>query len=250
MRPAIGADLPRQTGSGLETMVLVPAGEFIMGSSEEDLQGIRIPKSVMKSYSDEMPKRRVNLKAFYIDKYPVTNAQFRKFAKPKVESDPKFNGVFQPVVGVTWSQARNYCQSVGKRLPTEAEWEKAARGVDGRRFPWGNQWEGSKVIWWKNSGRKSHPVNRTKNTHQSPHGAVDMAGNVWEWVSDWYKRDYYQSAPDHDPSGPSSGTRRVIRGGSWLPNDIFPRIFRAPNRSSNLPDEVGDWLGFRCAKSP
>ncbi len=130
---AVGPSTTYQIGSGLDTMVLVPAGWFIMGSDSGD-------------HDDEKPRRRVYLEEFFIDKYPVTNARFRRFGNPKKDYGSKFNGVRQPVVGVTWTQARDYCKSVGKRLPTEAEWEKAARGVDGRRYPWGNRWDGSTMI--------------------------------------------------------------------------------------------------------
>ena len=145
-------------------MVKVPAGWFIMGSENDD---------------NEKPRRRVYLDKFFIDKFPVPYARFRRFERPKDDYGSKFNGDHQPVVGVTWFQARDYCKSVGKRLPTEAEWEKAARGVDGRKYPWGDQWDDSKVIRDKNSGNKTHPVDRTYNTHRSPYGAVDMVGNVW-----------------------------------------------------------------------
>ena len=245
-RLAIGAGTPQQIGSGLDTMVKVPAGDFIMGSSEEDLRAI--PQKFRMSYLDEKPRRRVYLDAFYIDKYPVTNSRFRRFGRPKDDYGSKFYGDRQPVVGVTWSQARDYCKSAGKRLPTETEWEKAARGVDGRMYPWGGQWDGSKVIWLKSSGLKTHPVDRTYNTHRSPYGAVDMSGNVWEWVGDWFKTGYYREAPERNPKGPSSGSERVVRGGSWFDNN--QTYFRAANRFRYLPDSTYFYLGFRCAKAP
>ncbi len=215
-------------------MVKVPAGWFIMGS---------------ESGSDgEKPRRRVYLDEFFIDKYPVTNARFRRFGRPKKDFGSNFNGASQPVVGVTWTQGRDYCKSVGKRLPTEAEWEKAARGLDGRKYPWGNQWDSSKVIWDKNSGDKTHPADRTYNTHRSPYGAVDMSGNVWQWVGDWYAKDYYQNAPSRNPKGPASGSWRVVRGGSWY--SINPTNFRAASRGRNLSGlRIGN-VGFRCTKAP
>ena len=233
-RLAIGAGAPQQIGNGLDTMVLVPAGWFIMGSNEGD--------------NDEKPQRRVYLDAFYIDKYPVTNARFRRLGKSRYDDNSDFNGENQPVVGVNWTQARDYCRSVGKRLPTEAEWEKAARGVDGRNYPWGNDWaDGSNVIWTKNSGRKTHPVDRTYNTHRSPFEVVDMAGNVWEWVQDRYGKGYYRNAPTRNPKGPASGSG-VVRGGSWFIGN--PSGFRAAYRFKFQPGSRSYDLSFRCAKAP
>ena len=190
-------------------MVLVPAGGFIRGSTPQ--QAETVYRESEKKYSwfkkeffdAEDPQRRIHLDAFYIDKYPVTNGRFRRFGRPEKDYGSEFNGAGQPVVGVTWTQASDYCRSAGKRLPTEAEWEKSARGVDGRKYPWGNQWDGSKVIWYKNRGGKTHPVDRTYNTHRSPYGVVDMAGNTWEWVADWYGKNYYANAPDRNPKGPT-----------------------------------------------
>ena len=233
-RLAMVAGTPQQIGSGLDTMVKVPAGWFIMGSNDGD--------------DDEKPQRRVYLDAFYIDKYPVTNSRFRGFGKSRYDDDLRFNGARQPVVGVTWTQARDYCKSVAKRLPAEAEWEKAARGVDGRKYPWGGQWDPTKVILGKNSGGKTHRVDRTYNTHRSPYGAVDMSGNVSEWDSDWYGKDYYRNAPDRNPKGPASGSGRVVRGGSW--DNYSPTRFRAANRDWDRPDFRIYLVGFRCAKAP
>ena len=148
---------------------------------------------------------------------------------------------------MTWHQAKAYCGKVGKRLPTEAEWEKAARGTDGRKFPWGNTWDGSKIIYRVNIGNKTHPVDRTYNTHASPYGAVDMAGNVWEWVNDRYGKDYYRNAPERNPKGPDAGSRRVLRGGSW--SDIDAWVFRAAFRVRINPITRYLVRGFRCAKA-
>ena len=235
-------------------MVLVPEGKFIMGSNE---------------YDDEKPQRRVYLDGFYIDKYPVTNARFRAAeTNSKEDNESKFNVPSQPVVNVTWGQAKAYCEKMDKRLPTEAEWEKAARGVDGGKYPWGNNWDVTKVIWTENSGGKTHPVDRSYNTHESPFGAVDMSGNVWEWVNDKYNKNYYRSAPNRNPKGPESGSGRVFRGGSWDYNDpkyfraasrfgydpyswdfIYSWFFRAANHFWDGPDFRSLNIGFRCAKA-
>ena len=211
-------------------MVLIPAGWFVMGSNEGN--------------ENEIPERRVYLDAFYLDKYPVTNRTYRGERSHGYGDD--FQGGRQPVVGVTWFQARKYCRSLGKRLPTEAEWEKAARGAKGGKYPWGGRWDPSRLIWSKNSGDRTHPVDRTYRTHTSPFGAVDMLGNVYEWIADWYRKDYYRKAPARNPKGPASGASRVMRGGSWYSDD--PWDLDAADRRRLVPDFWDDDIGFRCAK--
>ena len=210
-------------------MVLVPAGWFIMGSDEGD--------------EDQKPRRRVYLDAFYIDKYPVTNAQF---GEPEEDYGPRHSGKKSPAVGVSWYLARDYCRSFEKRLPTEAEWEKAARGVDGRTYPWGDRWNGSKLIWRVSSRRRTHPVDRAYATHKSPFGAVDMVGHVWEWVADRYGGDYYRRAPVRNPKGPATGSARVLRGGGWMLR--ARKFFRAHHRTAVFPTRRANDAGFRCAK--
>ena len=285
---AVGPGTPHQIGKGLDTMVLVPAGSFLRGSTAEQAQQEyeeskkKFIDATKEWFDREVPQRRVYLDAFYIDKYPVTNVRFSRFVvatshrteaekggggwvwdgskrKWEAKSDASWksptggdssyrNRLRHPVVQVSGKDARSYCRWAGKRLPTEAEWEKTARGVDGRRYPWGNDWDPSKVIWSNNSGGKTHPVDRTYNTHRSPYGAVDMSGNVWQWVGDWFKADYYWTAPDRNPKGPASSSRRVFRGGSW--NFINPTDFRAALRGRPPPGYWGNDLGFRCAKAP
>jgi formylglycine-generating enzyme required for sulfatase activity len=202
-------------------MMLVPAGEFIMGFS------FGTPR--------EGPQRLVYLDAFYIDKYEVTNDQFRK-AGMTATTGGEFNDPYKPVVVLTWFQARDYCAKVGKRLPTEAEWEKAARGTDGRPYPWGsNPWvayaeESLKTGWSEDVGKYPSAL--------SPYGAYDMLGNVSEWVADWYQKDYYRQAPERNPKGPSSGKNRVLRSGSR----------RITFRDSHGPSFSAFQIGFRCAK--
>jgi formylglycine-generating enzyme required for sulfatase activity len=243
-------------------MVKVPAGEFLMGSAEEDSDAV----------SDEKPQHRVYLDEYWIDRMEVTNEQYAQCVAaggcqaPRESSSymrSSYYGTAQyanyPVIDVTWEDARRYCAWVGKRLPSEAEWEKAARGTDGRRYPWGNQGTAGNLVNfcdvncpfdWKDSNVDdgygdtspvgSYPVGA------SPYGALDMAGNVWEWVADWYDEGYYGGPPARNPPGPASGQSRVLRGGSWV---YALRGVRVADRNDLTP---GDWyffIGFRCARS-
>ncbi len=226
--PVFPAAKEIRSGDGA-VMVLVPAGWFIMGADDGD--------------EDQKPRRRVYLDAFYLDKYPVTNA---RFGSPEEDYGPDFSGGNKPAVGISWYLARDYCRSFDKRLPTEAEWEKAARGVDGRAYPWGNDWNGLNLIWGANSRRRTHSVDRTYRTHVTPFGAADMVGNVWEWVSDWYGENYYRRAPSRNPKGPEKGSARVLRGGSWILR--HRRFFQASHRSAAFSTVYANDGGFRCAK--
>jgi len=244
-----------------EVMVHVPAGEFLMGSNEGDPD----------AEDDEHPQHTVYVGEFWIDKTEVTNAQYRKCVETGAcrapttydYGDPTYSDSSKadhPVVCVSWQDATTYCEWAGKRLPTEAEWEKAARGTDGRKYPWGNSFDGSKVNFcdvncgldWKDSGaddgyQRTAPVGSYPEG-ASPYGALDMAGNVWEWCQDWYDEDYYASSPQRDPQGPSSGGSRAIRGGSWCFNEWS---VRAALRLRVAPDFLNYDLGFRCvSQSP
>ena len=194
-------------------MVYVPAGEFLMGS---------LPDT---GNSSERPQHVVYLDSYWIDRTEVTNAQYRLCVNAGICSAPgcwkekDFSDDDQPVVCVDWVQAHTYCQWAGVRLPTEAEWEKAARGLDGRTYPWGEQPPSCLYAVMNEGGKgcgaeKPWPVG-SKLKGASPYGALDMAGNVWEWVADWYAADYYQDSPVRNPAGPSSGLDKVLRGGSW-----------------------------------
>ncbi len=217
-------------------IVYVPAGEFIMGSDEGD--------------SDEQPVHTVYLDAFWIDKYEVTNSQYRKCMEAgacDVPSDTTYydNADYaeHPVVYVSWNDALAYCQWAGKRLPTEAEWEKAARGTDGRTYPWGEGIDCDHAQYDECGGQTVPVGSRSKGA--SPYGALDMAGNVWEWVADWYDSGYYSQSPGRNPPGPDSSEFRVLRGGSW---DDVAHFGRGAYRAGSDPRLRGNFVGFRCAR--
>ena len=224
------------------TMVVVPAGEFMMGSAAGD--------------SDEQPEHKVHVDAFSMDVYEVTVGQYAAFLQAKgIDPPSDWKTMNQsahqkrPIANVDSTDASAYCKWAGKRLPTEAEWEKAARGTDGRIYPWGNDpptplHANFGKTEWSNHGVLA-PVGSFESG-KSPYGIYDMAGNVWEWVSDWYDYNYYKSSPSLNPTGPSSGGTKVIRGGAWNSN---PRAMRSSNRSLISPTDQG-LDGFRCAKTP
>jgi formylglycine-generating enzyme required for sulfatase activity len=225
-------------------MVLVPGGEFLMGSTDADPD----------ARSDERPQHRVWLDAYYADVYPVTVRQYRVFCQASGRGMPEapFWGGWlddHPVVNVSWHDAVAYCEWAGKRLLTEAEWEKAARGVDGRIWPWGNEWDGRAAhcdyqhhCEW--SG-KTAPVG-SHSGGVSPYGCHDLIGNVWEWCADWYGGEYYRRSPERNPQGPPSGSMRVLRGGSWWNNNLYR--LRTAYRLSSTPTNRDPYWGFRCAQ--
>lgn len=226
-------------------MVYVPAGEFLMGSMDADSQ----------ASSDEKPQHKVYLDAFWIDRTEVTNAQYNECVQTgactasRYAGDSSFNAYNQPVGGVSWSEAQAYCQWAGRQLPTEAQWEKAARGTDGRIYPWGNQaatcdYAVMNVGNGNGCSRGAAWPVGSKPKGASPYGALDMAGNVYEWVADWYDDKYYADSPYRNPPGPSSGTARVSRGGSL---DRDAQVMRGTCRNGLPPDLWSLALGFRCA---
>jgi len=199
---------------------------------------------------DEIPQHEVYLDDFYIDFHEVTNAQYKMFIEatghpePPFWHDERFNKPNQPVVGVSWFDAHEYAKWVGRRLPTEAEWEKAARGTDRRIYPWGNEWTAEgKVV------SAPRPINSNK-LDVSPYGVVDMAGNVSEWVADFYSKEYYRSAASwRNPLGPMvTGfvKLKVIRGASW--KDFSSKTARCADRKHNIPSMKLNFVGFRLAK--
>ena len=222
-------------------MVTVPAGEFTMGF-DNDPHKLKLAK----------PAHTVNLPEYEIDVYEVTNGEFAMF---QIESDYKAEGTWRdfytignedfPVANVTWEDAKAYCEWSGARLPTEAEREKAARGTDGRKYPWGNEEpDAQRAVFRRNWGKEATAAVATHPAGASPYGLQDMGGNVWEWCSDWYDDDYYNVSPYTDPKGPSSGNAHVVRGGSW---DSRPDVLSASCRSwGHRGYREGDF-GFRCA---
>ncbi|MBM4138169.1 MAG: formylglycine-generating enzyme family protein [Nitrospira sp.] len=225
-------------------MVLVPAGEFTMGSDKGD--------------EDELPVHHAILNAYYIDKFEVTNGRFAKFVEA-IHSEPPWGFVDKdtpvvhaerPVRWVSWMDAIGYCLWAGKRLPTEAEWEKAARGTDGRVYPWGNDLPTPihAVYGIKEGGEESIAVIGARDKGQSPYGAYDLAGNLYEWVMDWYAEDYYLNfagRPAINPRGPAEGTVKVQRGGSYINS---PYRLRSSFRTKGDPNEQDPNVGFRCAQ--
>ncbi len=255
-----------------EGMVLIPAGTFQMGSTTGDV--------------DEVPVHTVELDAYYIDQHEVTNAKYQTFVaatghppprgigytavyellKNDYEpwNDPGFNHPDQPVTTVTWFDATAYCEWVGKRLPTEAEWEKAARGgLEGARYPWGDTEPDNTSANFADSQTefewRSPDVNDgflfTAPVGTFPpngYGLFDMAGNVWEWCADWYSPTYYSDvqgaeSPPRNPTGPDTGERRVLRGGTWY---RAVHTIRNAERVSDFPSNSLNVVGFRCAMDP
>ena len=264
-------------------MVLVPAGEFWMGNDAAEVDRFvegcqKVGHPSCKQWGNrETPRHRVFLDAFHIDRYEVANALFERFIRAtsyQTTTEREGNGrVFRqkdgkwqfenvngaawrtpsgpgtsapsdhPVVQVSWHDADAYCRWAGKRLPTEAEWEKAARGTDGRRYPWGEDWDAAKA-----NGTKAAQAMARVGAYPagaSPYDVHDMAGNVIEWVADWLEESYYQRSSDRNPKGPDSGSTRVLRGGSWF---NFPIHLRAALRYARPPDYRGNDVGFRCAR--
>lgn len=235
-----------------EGMVLIPGGEFLMGSTgKEGKVGFQIGV-------DELPQRRVYLKSLYIDRYEVTNAQYQKFIQatgrsaPVDPHDPLFYSWVDgrppagqenhPVVYVNWYDAQAYCEWAGKRLPTEAEWEKAARGTDGRAWPWGNEFDGARCNVYESSPQWTTPVGSYPEG-VSPYGVYDLCGNVAEWTASWY-----EAYPGSELKRASFGEYfKVARGGAWvLPYEPWSRT---GNRNlAQPPDYKHRSLGFRCAK--
>ena len=259
--PPIEAQFEMIKGKDGAPMIKVPSGPFLMGAND----GPR----------NERPEHQVFLNAYYIDQFEVTMGLYQKFLDDTRHDLPPLwddgaayeEGADRPAVGMAWGSAKAYCEWAGKRLPTEAEWEKGARGTDGRRYPWGHMQPFVDIArynlgttGWVNYKITLAPVTSgvtgmsirhgLKQGTKSPYGLYHMAGNAAEWVSDWYDRRYYAESPEKNPKGPETGDKKVFRGGSW---EDPPGKLRVTSRMSAEPDfpiEANDLtIGFRCVQS-
>ena len=232
-------------------MILIPEGAFVMGSDDAIFDPMK-------------PAHQVILDAYYIDKYEVTNSLYKACVdegvcdqpvNPGVYTDPQF--AQYPVTFVKWQMAVDFCEWRGARLPTEAEWEKAARGTDERSYPWGNDFGDGKANFCDAKCILAAADKTTDDGYEeaapvgsysdgvSPYGVYDMAGNVWEWVADWADEEYYASSPKANPLGPEEGNLRVMRGGSWHdPQSVLYTY----NRGAIPPSLIMNELGIRCAR--
>jgi len=252
-------------------MVLIPAGSFDMGS--DAAEGLAECQKLYEPFTentcdrdwftDEEPIHTVTLEEYYMDQYEVTNAAYEKCVDAGV-CDPAGGSYYtdseyadHPVVNVSWSDAETYCAWRGARLPTEAEWEKAARGgIDGLNYPWGDEFATGQANFcdsncsydWKNTDIDDGYAQTSPVGEYEPngYGVYDMAGNIWEWVEDWYDSGYYAVSPTENPTGPESGDYRVLRGGSWSHNGYYLRV---ANRANVVPSLRNFIIGFRCARS-
>jgi len=219
-------------------LVLIPPGDFLMGSP--DGQG----------NDNERPRHRTALDGYYIGRFEVTVGQYRRFCAEtgRTMRDQVGHADDAPVVEVNWEDADAYCRWAGLRLPTEAEWEKAARGGRDTTYWWGDIPSHEMANYTGRSGADSwddvSPVGRFP---PNPYGVHDMAGNVWEWVSDWYGERYYQASPAQNPTGPPTGDEKVLRGGSW---DGPADYMRHARRARDYRDYRSTLLGFRVARTP
>ena len=233
-------------------MVLIPAGEFFMGAVDAS-----------DTHYDEIPGHRVFLDDFWIDRYEVTNRRYKQFIDETGHRVPYVNTEWAqpynwkdntyppgkadfPVVLVSWEDAAAYAAWADKRLPTEAEWEKAARGgLVKKKYPWGDQITKQKANYFTSITEKNQ-MKPVGTFPPNPFGIYDAAGNVWEWCADWYDQAYYKESPEKNPQGPEKGNYRVYRGGAWINRE---EQLRCSERARNAPVHQSHIIGFRCAKS-
>lgn len=240
--------LAQEQAPEINGMVYIPAGEFIMGSSNEDLR--------KSAEIDEFPKQTVWLDAFYMDIHEVTNVEYKVFVDSMKVRPPYHwkDGSYPvgrdgyPVSGISWFEAAQYAHFMGKRLPTEREWEKASRGTDGRRYPWGDEFDNKKA----NNGDSPMAIMQYPEG-RSPYGLYDMAGNVAEWVDSWFapypRAESDELDEDISNHKPMYGKKkyRVYRGGSW---NNYGKYLRCANREKDKPTARWSTIGFRCAMDP
>jgi len=263
--PTLGIGSTMTSDKDGMVMVYMPEGDFVMGSSAQDAFSIcaSIYNICKKSQFNNLePKHNIYLDSFWIDKTEVTNEMFKKCVDagvceipPKEQNDFTYGGdawltsydsleyAKYPIVRVSWEEANRYCVWMERRLPTEAEWEKAARGPSGNIYPWGNDLSGSNLYFEKQLATLS-PVGQFPNG-ASFYGVLDLAGSVWEWVSDWYDASYYNQSPKDNPQGPSVGQEKSIRGGY---HDILATIAPSMMRTWADPNLASNHVGFRCAR--
>jgi formylglycine-generating enzyme required for sulfatase activity len=216
-------------------MVRIPEGEFEMGDGKDS----------------NCPKHRVFLDEYWIGVFCVTNRQFQRFVKEtgfkRDQDSARDQKLDHPVVNVNWADAAAYARWAGGELPTEAQWEKAARGPNGLIYPWGNEWDEKKSRNNTNRGGEETCPVYAYPKGVSGYGCYNMSGNVWEWCRDWYGEDYYTKGENRNPKGPEGGSNRVDRGGSW--GDGYPANFRGANRNGGDPSYRGDRGGFRLVRT-
>jgi iron(II)-dependent oxidoreductase len=243
--------------------VTVPAGQFLIGSKRIDDD----PYGLWTQFDDtEIPQQRVWLDVYEIDRDEVSLGEYLAFLKQRKQhaSEPLQKLIWHvitvhsvtddtltrwPALYVTWDEARDFCAARGKRLPTEAEWEKAARGPDGNLFPWGQTAPDNRLAMFGQHHVHEIPILAPVDSHdegKSPYGVHHLAGNVAEWVQDWFGFDYYAYMPEKNPPGPTNGRYRGVRGGSWKSKII---MLRTATRGGSAPDQRSATIGFRCAKS-
>jgi len=265
--PTLTTPVPTETKIHGALMRLVQKGNFIMGfnATEAFTECAKYRSDCLQSrFVDEQPPHIISLNSYYIDKFEVTNALYRDCVNAGICQSPKEsissthssyygNSKFDnfPVIYVDWNMARTYCEWRGGRLPTEAEWEIAAHGADGRTYPWGEGLDCDHANYGKisNTCKGDTTAVGSYDIGQSPYGIYDMAGNVSEWVADWYQYDYYTTlgSQSFNPQGSTTGDARVLRGGSWSPTNFD---VRSTNRDGYGETFATDFIGFRCALTP
>ncbi len=258
--PPIESNFDMIKGKDGAPMIKIPEGEFLMGAND----GPR----------NERPEHAVYLDSYYIDQFEVTMERYQFFLDETYHDLPPLwddgaaleEAKDRPAVGMAWASAKTYCEWAGKRLPTEAEWEKAARGTDGRRYPWGHMQPFVDIARYNlgttgwviypttlasvTSGTSGMSIRHgLKQGTKSPYGLYHMAGNASEWVADWYHRSYYEDSPVKNPTGPAEGERKVYRGGSWEDPPKRLRVTSRTSAESDFPIEANDLtIGFRCVQ--